>query len=112
LPLPPKSRWTTTALQRAIRPGTIGRKTYYGSASKGSAQLLARMLTLLQTLVLHRINPRTYLTAYLDACVLHGSKAPQQLEPWLPWNFIGQEATGVEDVPPRPPVRQARARAP
>jgi transposase len=42
--------------ERAIRPGTIGRKNYYGSASKWSAHLLARMLTLLQTLLLHRIG--------------------------------------------------------
>src|SRR5438309_5489405 len=71
--------------ERAIRPGTLGRKNYYGSASRWSAQLLAIMLTLLQTLVLHKINPRTYLTAYLQACALNGSKAPQQLESWLPW---------------------------
>jgi transposase len=98
--------------ERAIRPGAIGRKNYYGSASKWSVHLLAMMLTLLQTLVLHRINPRTYLSAYLDACALNGAKAPEYLEPWLPWNFIGQETAGVEGPPPRPPVRQSRARAP
>src|SRR5438105_9820985 len=87
--------------ERAIRPGTIGRKNYYGSASKWSAQLLARMLTLLQTLVLHRINPRTYLRAYLEACARNGSKAPEPLECWLPWNFIGQKTAGVEGPPPR-----------
>jgi transposase len=99
-------------LQRAIRPGTIGRKNYYGSASKWSAHLLAMMLTLLQTLVLHRINPRSYLRAYLDACALNGAKAPEPLDGWLPWNFIAQEVTGVEAAPPRLPVRAARARAP
>jgi transposase len=98
--------------ERAIRPGTIGRKNYYGSASTWSAHLLAMMLTLLQTLVLHRINPRSYLRAYLDACALNGSKAPQPLAPWLPWNFIGPEAAGGAATPPRPPVREARARAP
>jgi transposase len=98
--------------ERAIRPGTIGRKNYYGSASKWSAHLLAMMLTLLQTLVLHRINPRTYLKAYLDACALKGSKAPEPLECWLPWNFIDPEAADVEDAPPRAPVRESRARAP
>jgi transposase len=37
--------------ERAIRPGTIGRKNYYGSAaSTWSAHLLAMRLTLLQTL--------------------------------------------------------------
>jgi transposase len=98
--------------ERAIRPGTIGRKNYYGSASKWSAHLLALMLTLLQTLVLHRINPRNYLRAYLDACARQGARAPEPLEPWLPWNFIGPEATGGEDAPPRPPAREARARGP
>ena len=112
MPLIPKSRWIIMGLQRAIRPGTIGRKNYYGSASKWSAHLLAMMLTLLQTLVLHRINPRSYLRAYLDACALNGSTAPEPLEPWLPWNFIGPEAAGVEDAPLRTPVREARARAP
>jgi transposase len=99
--------------ERAIRPGTIGRKNYYGSASKWSAQLLARMLTLLQTLVLHTINPRAYLKAYLDACALNGSTAPQHLEPWLPWNFMRQEAAGVEGpLPGVPVVMRSRARAP
>ena len=98
--------------ERAIRPGTIGRKNYYGSASKWSAHLLALMLTLLQTLVLHRINPRGYLRAYRDACARYGSKAPPHLEPWLPWNFIDPEAVGREDASPRPPLRESRARAP
>jgi transposase len=98
--------------ERAIRPGTIGRKNYYGSASKWSAHLLALMLTLLQTLGLHRINPRSYLRAYLEACARNGSKAPRPLEPWLPWNFSGREAAGVEDAPPRPLARECRARAP
>ena len=99
--------------ERAIRPGTIGRKNYYGSGSKWSAHLLALMLTLLQTLGLHRINPRSYLKAYLDACAANGSKAPQPLEPWLPWNFIAPEAAGSgQAAPPRPPAKEARARAP
>ena len=70
------------------------------------------MLTLLQTLVLHDINPRSYLHAYLDACARQGAKAPEPLDCWLPWNFIAQKATGVETAPPRPPVRECRARAP
>jgi len=98
--------------ERAIRPGTIGRKNYYGSGSKWSAHLLALMLTLLQTLGLHGVNPRSYLRAYLDACARNGAKAPEPLDCWLPWNFIGREAAGGEDAPPRPPVRQSRARAP
>ena len=98
--------------ERAIRPGTIGRKNYYGSGAKWSAHLLALMLTLLQTLGLYKINARAYLGAYLDACARHGSKAPEPLECWLPWNFIEPEAAGMEDALPRPPLRRSRARAP
>jgi transposase len=98
--------------ERAIRPGAIGRKNYYGSASKWSAQLLAMMLTLLQTLVLHHLNPRTYLHAYLDACALHGSKAPACLERWLPWNFTGHDLVAVAGPPPDASVVSSRARAP
>ena len=94
--------------ERAIRPGALGRKNYYGSASRWSAQLLAMMLTLLQTLVLHNVNPRTYLTAYLQACAFNGSKAPEQLEGWLPWNFIRHDAAGLQGAP----VVNSRARAP
>jgi transposase len=77
----PQIPMDSNGAERAIRPGAIGRKNYYGSGSKWSAHLLAMMLSLLQTLVLHRINPRSYLRAYLDACALQGSKAPEYLEP-------------------------------
>ena len=70
------------------------------------------MLTLLQTLVLHHINPRTYLSAYLDACARNGSQAPDYLERWLPWNFIGHDPVGVERPPPGASVVSSRARAP
>jgi transposase len=80
--------------ERAARPAAVARKNYYGSGSKWSGDLLAMLMTLLQTLRLHRIDPRAYLTAYLDACANHGSKAPDDITRWLPWNF----------VPPEPPV--------
>ena len=99
-------------LQRAIRPGTIGRKNYYGSASTWSAHLLALMLTLLQTLALHRINPRGYLRAYLEACALHGAKAPEPLDGWLPRNFGRHDLAGADGPPPGAPAVRSRARAP
>ena len=43
----------------------------------------------------------------LQACAVNGSKAPEQLERWLPWNFIHHDAAGVE----QPPV-SSQARAP
>jgi Transposase IS66 family len=52
--------------ERAIRPGALGRKNYYGSASRWSAQLLAMMLTLLQTLV-RIVRCRDFLNASVGA---------------------------------------------
>jgi transposase len=94
--------------ERAVRPGALGRKNYYGCASRWSAQLLAMMFSLLQTLVLHNVNPRTYLSAYLQACAFNGSKAPEQLESWLPWNFTHPDVAGIQDQDP-PVSCQARA---
>lgn len=78
--------------ERAIRPAVIGRNNFYGSGSIWSGQLLAAMLTILQTGRLHRLDRRAYLIAYLQACAENGGKAPENLEPWLPWNYRPQEA--------------------
>ena len=45
------------------------------------------LMTLLQTLGLHKVDPRKYLTAYLQACAENGAKAPEDIDPWMPWNF-------------------------
>src|SRR6202162_3576432 len=95
--------------ERAVRPGALGRKNYYGCASRWSAQLLAMMFSLLQTLVLHNLTPRTYLSAYLQACALNGSKAPEQLESWLPWNFTHPDVAGIQN---KDPALSCQARAP
>jgi len=61
--------------------------------------------------VLHNVNPRTYLTAYLQACAVNGSKAPEQLERWLPWNFIHHDAAGVQEPPLSSQARAPMSRA-
>ena len=45
------------------------------------------MFSLLQTLSLGDLNPRLWLTAYLDACATAGGKAPPDLDSFLPWNL-------------------------
>jgi hypothetical protein len=44
-------------------------------------------LTEFQTLSLWDINPRLWLTAYLQACATAGGKAPPDLDSYLPWNL-------------------------
>jgi transposase len=77
--------------ERAVRPAAIARKNFYGSGAKWSGELMAMLMSLFQTLLLHQVDPRKYLTAYLQACADNGSRAPENIEPWLPWNFSSSE---------------------
>ena len=73
--------------ERAVRPAAIARKNFYGSGAKWSGELMAMLMSLFQTLLLHQVDPRKYLTAYLRACADNSARAPADIEPWLPWNF-------------------------
>ncbi len=73
--------------ERAVRPAAIARKNFYGSGARWSGELMVMLMSLLQTLMLHKLDPRKYLSAYLQACADNGSQAPTHIAPWLPWNF-------------------------
>ncbi len=73
--------------EETIRTPVIGRKNYYGSGSLWSAQLAATLFSILQTLALWGINPRAWLTAYLNACAEAGGQAPSVLAEFLPWSM-------------------------
>jgi len=47
-----------------LRNCVVGRKTYYGSRSIGSAQLFSEMSTIFQTLEMWGLNQKKYLDAY------------------------------------------------
>jgi transposase len=86
------------AAERALRPTVVGRKNFYGSGSEWSGQLAATMFSLLMTMKLWKINPRTWLSDYLHACAAAGNRAPADLRDYLPWTMDA--------------VRLARMRAP
>ena len=90
--------------ERAGRPAAVGRKNYYGSGSVWSGQLMAMLMTLFQTLALHGVDDRGYLTAYLEACAQNQGQAPSDLTPWLPWNFKAASPAPA-CVPPVPTAR-------
>ena len=71
--------------ENTIRNPVTGRKNYYGSGSLWSAELAATLFSILQTLALWGINTRHWLTRYLNACAENGGKAPQNIDPFLPW---------------------------
>ena len=81
----PQVPMDNNAAERAIRNPVTGRKNYYGSGSIWSARLAAMMFSIFQTLALWQINPRHWLRTYLQACADHGSQAPDEIKPFLPW---------------------------
>jgi len=73
--------------ERCHRGPVVGRKNYYGSGSYWSGQLAATMFSVLQTLQAWKVNPRLWLTWYLQACAAGGGKAPENAGDFLPWNL-------------------------
>jgi len=85
--------------ERSIRGPVVGRKNYYGSGSEWSGRLAAMMFSLFQTLYLWGLNPRLWLTAYLEACAKAGGRAVEDVDRFMPWNLSLEQkrAWGCED---------------
>jgi transposase len=75
------------AAERALRLAVVGRKNFYGSGSRWSGQLAASMLSVLGTVRLWGLNPRTWLHAYLQACAHAGGKPPADIDGFVPWRM-------------------------
>ena len=73
------------AAERDVRQAVVGRKNFYGSGSEWSGQLAAMMYSVLMTVKLWKLNARTWLSAYLQACADNGNQAPQDINAFLPW---------------------------
>ena len=87
------------AAERAIRTPVIGRKNFYGSSSQWSGQLAVAMYSLLMTAKLWRLNPRTWLTAYLQACAEHAGQAPSDVSAFLPWAMDARQLAAMRACP-------------
>ncbi len=84
--------------ERIQRGPVVGRKNYYGSGALWSGKLAAMLFSLFATLKLHNLNPRVWLTSYLEACAAAGGKAPENAADFLPWN-MSEETKQVLCVP-------------
>ncbi len=73
--------------ENSIRGPVTGRKAYYGSGSIWSAELAATLFSILQTLVLWGINPRHWLSSYLNACAENGGQPPEDIQLFIPWQM-------------------------
>jgi len=83
----PRIPLDNNASERAGRGPAVARKNYYGSGSLWSGRLAAAMFSLLATLAHWKINPRLWLTWYLESCAAAGGKSPDDIQQFLPWNL-------------------------
>jgi transposase len=77
--------------ERMERIPVIGRKNFYGSGAIWSGQLTAILFSIFQTLILWNMNPRLWLTAFLEACAANQGKAPDNIHAYLPWNMSREQ---------------------
>jgi transposase len=90
-------------VERTLRLPVVGRKNYSGSGAVWSGWLAAMLFSLLETVARGGLNPRLWLTAYLEACAAAGGQAPAEAARFLPWRLTlaekqryGQEPTVAE----------------
>ena len=86
--------------ERDARLAVVGRKNFYGSGAQWSGQLAATMYSLLMTVKLWRLNARTWLCAYLQACADNGNRAPPDINTFLPWAMDAARLAAMRACPP------------
>jgi len=91
----PRIPLDNNASERAGRGPAVARKNFYGSGSLWSGRLAATMFSLFATLARWKLNPRLWLLWYLESCATAGGKAPENIEPFLPWNLSDDRRAGL-----------------
>lgn len=92
----PQIPMDNNAAERALRGPVVGRKNFYGSGSRRSARLAAALFTVLHTVRLGGLNPRSWLLAYLHDCAGRGGQPPPDLSPFLPWQMGPQQKARLQ----------------
>jgi transposase len=83
----PEVAMDNNTAERTLRNSVVGRKNYYGSGSVWSAHLAAALFSVVQTILLWRLNPHHWLSAFLQACADNGGQSPTDLSSFLPWQM-------------------------
>jgi len=86
----PKIPMDNNASERTVRGPSMARKNYFGSGSLWSVCLAAAMFSIVATLKQWNINPRRWLSWYLESCAAAGSRVPEDVDRFLPWNLAPQ----------------------
>lgn len=92
------------ASERAGRGPAVARKNFYGSGSLWSGRLAAMMFSLLATLAHWKINPRLWLTWYLESCAAAGGQTPADIQPFLPWNLPPERLVALAEQATSSPI--------
>ena len=87
----PRIPLDNNASERAVRGPALARKNFYGSGALWSGRLAAMMFSLVATLRHWKINPQQWFTAYFESCAAAGSKAADDIQPYLPWNLSAKQ---------------------
>jgi len=77
--------------ERDLRGVVVLRKNSYGSGAKWAGELAAMVFSVMETLEMWNINPRQWLTAYLQECAREGGKAPGEVKGYLPWEMSAEK---------------------
>jgi len=82
--------------ERRMYTAALGRKNYYGSGSVWSGHFTTSLFSIFQTLKLWQLNPRKWLTRYLQACAENRGQAPQDLNCFLPWTMSKEQLVQLQ----------------
>ena len=94
----PRIPMDNNASERRARGPAVARKNFYGSGSQWSGQLAAAAFSIFATLSLWTLNPRKWLTWYLEQCAAAGGKVPANIEAFLPWNLSEEQKQELRDT--------------
>lgn len=86
--------------ERQVRGPGLGRKNYYGSGAEWSGRLAVKLFSIFATLDLWKLNPRRWLTWFLQACATAGGRAPPDISGFLPWNLTEEQRAALSDPVP------------
>ena len=89
--------------ERKLRGPAVGRKNYYGSFAEWSGSLATVLFSIFATLTMAKINPKTWLKTYLDACAANGGKPPENIDAFLPWKMGESERETMKKALPFDP---------
>lgn len=77
--------------ERLERTPVIARNNFNGSFAVWAGNFAAMMFGIFKTLQLWQLNPRSWLTAYLEVCAANRGCPPENIRHFLPWNMSADQ---------------------